>query len=226
MTGTRAEGIKRGFLYSLVVSVALSALLGAIAILSDELGSLQVRVLLTTATVSLASLFGLACGAYLATGRGQLIPRLGIVLTLLGCTTIVAGIWIDPHEDAYWKLTLSISVFAVAFGHLSLLSMARLSQAFRWSLIVAHVVILCVAALVVVMILGEIDTDGMLRLLGVAAIVDGAITILIPIFHRLSKREESGRGAVVGSETDPIDQEIAQLKARIVELERQQRQRG
>lgn len=212
-----ADRIKQGFLYALVISVIASALLGVLAILSERMGPTQIKVLLTTATVSLMSLFGLACGAYLATGRETLLPRAGIGLALVGGLATIVGIWLELESEPFWKATLSASVFAVACGHLSLLSMARLAEWFQWSLKLAHVVILGVATLIVVMMLADVDSDGAFRLLAVAAIIDGAITILIPIFHRLSRGAPPAPAD--GTVEDPIDVEIAQLRARIAELE-------
>jgi hypothetical protein len=89
----------------------------------------------------------------------------------------------------------------------------------------AYVVILTVAALVVLMILGEVDSVGMFQLLGVAAICDAAITIMIPIFHRLSRGNVME--AVIRSEADEmtaLDREIAALRSRLADLERQRQQ--
>ena len=68
--------VKKAFLYSLVASVLLSAFLGIVAILSGRFGWLEIRIILTTVTIALASICGLACGAYLGTKTGKaVIPR-------------------------------------------------------------------------------------------------------------------------------------------------------
>ena len=110
-----------------------------------------------------------------------------------------------------WKLTVSVCVFAIACAHLSLLSMARLAEWFAWSLFAAHAVIFGVAALISGIVLFEAEGDGIFRLLGVAAIVDAALTVLVPVFHRLSRGEDRSAAS--------IDAEIARLRARIAELE-------
>jgi hypothetical protein len=101
--------------------------------------------------------------------------------------------------------------------------MARLANWFQWSLLVAYVSIFGVAAIIALMILGSDSTgsEGIFRLLGVAAIIDGAFTILIPIFHWLSRGEFAARapGSPATSLAD-IDAEIARLRARLAELER------
>ena len=59
--------------------------------------------------------------------------------------------------------------------------MAKLAARFGWSLVVAYIVILFVAALLTIMMWFEIDDEGMFRLLTVAVILDAAITVVIPI---------------------------------------------
>lgn len=70
--------VKQAFLYSLIASVLVSALLGIVAILSGSFGWLEIRIILTTVTIAAASICGLASGAYLGTSAGRLIPFSGI----------------------------------------------------------------------------------------------------------------------------------------------------
>ena len=225
MNTTQPFPVKKAFLHALCWSVGLSALLGIVAILSGRFGWFEVRILLTTISISVGSICGLASGAYLAVARKQPLPWIGIALTMLAVSLVVFGIWMESsiHSDNYWKLAASASVFAVACAHLSLLSMARLAEWFRWSMAAAYVTILGVAGLIVLMIVGEADGVGMFQLLGVAAIVDAAITILIPIFHRLSKSElvVADNAALSVAKSDR-DLEIERLRKRLAELEAQQ----
>ena len=223
--------LKRTFLYALIGSIALSALMGIVAILSGDFGWYELRILLTTVTVAAASVCGLACGACLAARAASFLPKAGIATTLPAAGLVIVGMWIEMEEDVYWKVTASLAVFAVALAHLSLLSMARLAPQFRWALIAAHVVILLVASLLTVMMLFEIDETGMFQLLGVAAIADASITITVPILHRLSPAHPTGaveigdtaglsdsEGRNIGDRA-AIDREIEQLKRRLAELE-------
>jgi hypothetical protein len=72
------------------------------------------------------------------------------------------------------------------------------------------------------MVLFEIDDEGMFRTLGVAAIVDAAITILVPVFHRLSRGDPGSGGDQV--DLARLDGEIARTRARLEELEAQRAQ--
>jgi hypothetical protein len=232
MTPTQGSLVKRTFLYALIASIVLSAGLGILAILAGNWGWLEIRVLLTTVTISAASICGLGCGAYLAVGGHRGLPMTGIALAIGAAALIIFGMWTEVTTEAYWKAAASLSVFAVACGHLSLLSMARLAEQFRWSLVTAYVVIFGVAALIVAMILGEPRGEAMFRLLAVAAIIDAAITILVPVFHWMSRMHGAAAmpafavagdaaAADIDSRRAAIDEEIAALKKRIAELERQ-----
>jgi len=72
--------LKKVALWFLIVSVAVSAALGILALLTGTFGDFQIRVILTTLTISAASIGALASGA-LWEGRGRKgLPIVGIVL--------------------------------------------------------------------------------------------------------------------------------------------------
>lgn len=210
--------IKKSFLYCLIISVAIAAVVGISAILSGDFGWIEVRILLTTLTVSAGSMCGLACWAYLASKRGRVLPLSGIVLTLAGSAMILIGLWGEVDSEGFWKATATACVFAVACAHLALLSLARLAQWFQWSLVAAHVVVFGVASLIVYLIFSEGNKEGMFRLLAVAAIVDAAITLVIPIFHRLSRAEQPAPSPLSNDTTGSTEKEIRGLDAEIREL--------
>lgn len=218
---------KKFFLYLLTCSIALGALMGIWAIISGEFGELQVRILNTTTTIIGTSVLGLACGAYLDNPRtknssAHFIPSAGIFLAVLSAAIILWMIWgnYGGSEELLFK-TLGVSLmFAFSFAQLSLLSLARLAARFRWAMIAAYVSILTLAATVSAIILFSQGSDNffILRFIGVLTVVDAAVTVMIPIFHRLSRTE------FVDDETpstDDIDAEIANLKAQISRLEKQ-----
>jgi hypothetical protein len=222
--------VKKAFFYSLIVSVILSACIGVLTILQGHYGWVEVRILLTTVTVVGASICGLACGAYLASRHGQVLPLLGIGLTFLAAGMVILGIWTELPSAGYWQIAAVSGVLSVACAHLSLLSMARLTEGYQWSLTAAYIAIFGVAALIIALIVSPrsmsgIAGAGVFQLLGVATIIDAAITILIPIFHRLSKDESApAPGASFKKSTGHIDAEVAALRARIDELERMRQQ--
>ena len=94
---------------------------------------------------------------------------------------------------------------------------ARLAVSFQWSLVMAYVVILFVAALITMMIWFDIEGTGTFRLLAVAAILDAGITIVIPVFHRLSRSHAIATPSHP-KHTSSLDEEIERLERRLAEL--------
>jgi hypothetical protein len=85
MNGLENISLKRLFLQSLIVSIGLCALLGILAIVMGSFGKFEVKVLLTTLTISGASLCGLCCGAAIEI-RGR--KGLGIIISPNGQTRV------------------------------------------------------------------------------------------------------------------------------------------
>jgi len=180
---------KKLALWFLIVSVAISAALGIIAIFTGNFGSFQIRIVLTTLTISAASICALASGA-LWEGRGKrILPAAGIVLALVAAALLITGIWFEPHAEQFWKFTASTGVLAVATAHACLLSLAKLARRFAWATVITLIAIYLLAFLIVVSIYVEPQGDLGFRLIGTASIVVAALTIMMPIFHRLSRED-------------------------------------
>ena len=186
--GSGVDQVKRGFLYALIGSVGVGALMAITVIVSGEFEDL--KALVSTFTIAAASGCGLGCGTYLASARSRALPLLGIILATAAAAAVLLIIWAeldDDDHDMFWKTTGTLWILAVAVAHLCVLSLARLAAGFEWALVVAYIVILFVAALITIMIWFDVRGGATLRLLAAAVIVDAAVTVVIPIFHRLSR---------------------------------------
>ena len=219
--------IKKICLYLLICSIALSALMGIWAILSGEFGEIQEKILLTTLTVVGTSILGLACGSYLESPHSatfpalKMVPSIGIVFALLAAISSIVLIWASDssNDEGILKTFFIALLFAFSLAQLSLLSLARLAARFQWALIAAYIVILLLDGIISTLIIAEFNTSGdfLLRLIGVLSVIAAALTVMIPVFHRLSRAD------FVGTEisTAKIGDEIAALKIRIAHLEKQ-----
>ena len=205
---------RRLFLIGLIASVSISALIGILVLLFGNFGEIEVRVLMTTLTVTVTSIFGLACGAYLETGRGRYMPLAGIGLSMIAALMCFLIIWnaLDQNE-VFIKSFLTATLLAAACSHLSLLSLARLDHRFSWTRIVAVVCITLLCAIFLYILWWEPmgGSDLIYRLLGVLGIVLASITVITPVLHKLS----SGDSGI-----EKLDAEIERLKSRIAELEK------
>ena len=185
---------KKVALWFLIVSVAISAALGILAILTGNFGDFEMRIILTTLTISAASIGALAAGA-LWEGRGQKeLPLLGIALSVVAALLIITGIWFEPHSEQYWKFTASTGVLAAATTHACLLSLAKLAPRFAWARLVTLTAVYTLAVLIVMTIYFEPTGDLGFRLIGTVSIIVAALTIMTPIFHRLSRDDFSVTG--------------------------------
>ncbi len=185
---------KKVALWFLIVSVVISAALGILAILTGNFGDFEMRIILTTLSISAASIGALSAGA-LWEGRGQKeLPLLGIVLAVVAALLIITGIWLEPQSDRYWKFTASTGVLAAATSHACLLSLAKLAPRFAWARLVALTAVYALAVLIVMTIYFEPTGDLGFRLIGTVSIVVAALTIMTPIFHRLSRDDFSSSG--------------------------------
>jgi len=209
--------IRRVFLYTLIASVAVSAVIGIGVLIFGNFGNFSVRILMTTLTITATSILGLACGAYLETGRGRLLPLAGILFALLAAALTLLIVW-DVYDDSevFLKATGSVTLLALSCSLLSLLSLARLDHRFAWSRIVAFVSVTLLSGILLYIMWFEPegDSDLVFRVIGVLSIVVASVTIVTPIFHKLSSGEP---------DKEKIDAEIAALHKRIAELEAKKR---
>ncbi|MBC7910883.1 MAG: hypothetical protein H7Y30_10315 [Pyrinomonadaceae bacterium] len=182
----------------LIASVVLSALLGILAILSDSFGWLEVRIVLTTVTISLASICALADAALWESKRGKALAAVGLALSLLAALMLIVAIWYEPsiEHKRFWRLTVHLVVLAVSTAHVCLLSLAKLKARYAWARVTAYVVIYSLAFLIILMFEFSIDSRAMFQAVGINSILVAAVSIIIPVLHRLSKadlKEESDK---------------------------------
>ena len=182
---------KRIALWVLIASVGASAILGIVLVLAGSFSDLQIRIVLTTLTISAASICALACGALWESRRTVFLPLPGAILAMSAALLVIAGIWTEAESSEFWKFTVSISLLAAATAHSSLLSMAKLAPRFGWSRIVAFVAIYSLAGLFIYIIYYPPTGDTGVRIIGATSIIVAALSILTPIFHRLSRGDFS-----------------------------------
>ncbi len=205
--------MKKIFLIVLVVSVVLSAVIGITVILIGEFGEFQQKVLLTTFTIACASILGLACGPAYESGRARPVALAGIVFAAAAAVSWNILIWSEGNlGDIPVRTIMSVTVIAAALSHVSLVSLARLEAKFRWALLALYISEAGLIGLLLSLIwfTDSVESDVTFRILGVLSILVAALTILMPVLHKLSDRPlDAAR----------LDAEIAGLRERIAELE-------
>ena len=217
------SNLKRPLLYALIVSVILGAVLGIFLVLRGKWGWFETRVILTTIVIAVSSLCGLACDLS-KTPRGlNLLPKCGLALTGVSAVLNLIGMWLEFDEEPFWKVAASISIFAVATVHVCLLSIAKLVRRFQWVFFIAWQAVFGLAALLVVIIIAEIDSEELMRIVAALSIIVAAISLVIPMLYRIG-RMESNRGDLLMPVDErtvaSIDTEIARLHKQIAKLEK------
>lgn len=205
--------LKKIFLYTLIGSVAVSAVLGIGVILFGEFGEFETRVLMTTFTITLTSILGLTCGAYYESKKARGLPVAGIAFSLTAAALGIYMIWVgDGGVAAIWKSAGTATLLATSCSLLCLVSLATLDRRFMWSryLIYSAVTLLSAILLFILWFEPESSSDVMGRVIAVLSIVIAALTVMTPVFHKLSQKETG---------VAEIEAEIEKLRARIAELE-------
>jgi hypothetical protein len=202
MIPERMLQFRKASLYCFIGFLCLTALFAIYAVLIGEFGDFEVKVLMTTTVIAVCSVACMCCAAYAQKLRRHFFPVSGIVLAVLAGVLLIIGIWADIRNDPYWKITASLSTFAVACAHFSILSLPALRETHRWVQRAAGVVIFLLALLIVFVILEEESTELieeiMEKSIAVMGVLLALVTLTIPILYRMAAAETSrGREKLV-----------------------------
>ena len=212
---------KRPLLYLLVVSVVLGAILGIGIVLLNTWGWYEIRVIFTTVIIAVASLCGLACDLSKLPVGPNLLPKSGLCLTAISAALLLVGLWGDLDVEIYWKTAVCFLIVGFATVHVCLLSIAKLVARFRWVYIIGSQVIFGLASLLCGIVIFEIDSEEIFRTVAAISILVAAITLIIPVLHRLGKISSTKEELLMPIEARNIaviDEQISQLERRISTL--------
>lgn len=186
--------LRRMSLLSLVVFLSFTALLAIGALVSGEFGETQLRIILSTLTISAASICAMACSAYVEK-RNQPVPgALGMAVALLAALMVLYGIWSEVGESLYWKTASVLAVLAGASAHALLLCIPSLDARYRWSQGALVISVTLLAGQIIIAITREITALEYFRMVGVTAVVVVLLTSTVPIFMRLSSARTAPPG--------------------------------
>lgn len=168
-------------------SVVINATLGIIALFIGEFGDTQGNILITSLSISAASVMSLAM--FPARERGFLgpVPTAGIALSILGFGLLVILVWTDFQSDELGKTSASFLTFAVTIAYASLISLAIVQPKFANIVRVAYTLAAVLSVMIVAALWSEPDDENIMRVMGVIAILITAATITIPVLHRMNR---------------------------------------
>lgn len=187
--GGEHASLKRTILRSFIGSIVLSALLGIWALLAGGASQLELKVLLSSLSVSAASLCAMG-GAALLESRGERatsVPAIGF--SCVGLALLLFAIWAEADQDDFLRLIVTTWILAVAASHLSLLRFARLAPRYRWLWPVTWILVAVLAAYGILLLWEEPNGEAFFRILGVLSILVAAVTLATPVLHRLGRED-------------------------------------
>ncbi len=198
--------IRRAFLWSMIVSLSLAALLGVAALVFGSNSSVMEKIFVTTL---LWGGFSIICLMHaVAIERRRLAPQMWVGI---GCAVTAFVIWevLIWANAFFWddgetlaRVGGTFSLIAVPLAPAGLIALPRLRV--RWTRVLRHMTYLCLAlfsVLIIFMMWAEEWFDWqaeevMWRAVGVFGILSGAGIILVPVFWKLQGLEEREQGSM------------------------------
>lgn len=167
-----------------LASIAVNASLGIWALLVDDFGETQGKILASSFLVSAAMLSALINAPAIGRRVRWPAPLAGAVAGAAGFSLFIVLLWVEPDGESWFKLAGSLLVVAGAATLAGSLAMVGLADRFIVLERITDALIALLAATILITIWGEVDEDWMGRLIGVEAVLVAAFTLAIPAVAR------------------------------------------
>ena len=186
--------LRTTFLWTLIISLSLAAVLGICAIVLPDLIGRDTEILVTAVLLGAYSLPPLACSIVMSRRQIRWAMWIGIVCSPLAWAMWLPLIWGNPwtwRADIQWeefliKTALTLTFVSVWATHLGLLLLLRLDRPwFQLARTVTVTFATLILLLVVPAIWLEYDGEPFFRILAVVGIMVGSGTIMTPVFALL-----------------------------------------
>lgn len=189
--------LRKTFLWSMIVSLCLAALLGIVALLLPDFVRKDEQILVSTVLFALYSLLALCCSIVMEKRRLVTLMWLGIAGAAAGLGLWLATIWLEPLIDRRTEENLvraagTFTAPAVLFAQCGLLLLPRLDG--LWAAVMRRgtiVVSAMLASTIVFMIWwwdwieNYIDDELIGRGMGVMGILTACGTVITPIVWKV-----------------------------------------
>ncbi|MBI5467218.1 MAG: hypothetical protein HY975_03325 [Candidatus Kerfeldbacteria bacterium] len=180
---------RRFFVIGLISALTVSALIAIAIFAVGKFGLIEFKILGTTGSVAGFSLIGLCCSLVAERPNFKVFATIGIVLAALSLLFIEILIWGEVSSNAFFDLTSSVNIIAIAMAHASLLLLAFGPRPPLNIVITATCVIIGVLAamLLYVVFSDDFPGEGFFRILGSVAILDALGTVVTPLLKKVIK---------------------------------------
>jgi len=212
MNAARLAPTRRTVLFVMIGSIVVTALLAIGALLVGHFADTQVRILLTTLALATTSGLGLASGS--SWPRYRALSASGVALATSAFVGALPPIWLKEDEGwETWIRTVGIVyVLAAAVAYATLLISRRRAgerRAVANTRLAALLFLSWLTAMISLLIASErFSNDGYGRVMGVAAVLTVATTLVTVILQRLEKpaRKKAPNAGVVGHTIVSVEQ--------------------
>lgn len=212
---------KRRLLLAALAALGLSAALAILILLFGEFGGTQVRILATTFSISGYSLLMLP-GALLAERRRARALALGnLAWAGIAFVLVLVVIWVDSGSDTLGRLLGTATAVAFALAQMAATTVWRRegdSVALRRVFLAATVTVAALAALVVVALWAEPDSEAFVRVLAALAVLNVFLVVLQPLLRRL--RGDDAVTVVLEGTREQVDAALARVEGTGVRVRR------
>ncbi len=177
---------KKIFLWSLIGSLSVSALIAITVFIVGSFGETQGRLLLSTLAIGLFSLTALCSSTLYDQHEYSPLATAGLVISALGLFFSLSAIW---ASDPAFKPLLTFLVLAVGLAHASLILRIPSANPMVHAVIMGTLTCIgIVAAMLLYLILATpSDLDpSYYRMLGVFGVLDVLGTIVTPILKKIA----------------------------------------
>lgn len=185
---------KKYFLYSLIGSLVISAILAVITVLTGTFSEITGKILFTLAMVVLHSLISLVF--IWDNDRQRTFERLSFFINVLFTIIVISfitsifGIWNIVPSEIVWKLYQSYIVIGFAALHGDILSKVLKKETYLDRIVYVNYVFMAIVVVMLLVILFTNDAEKALgelffRILGAALIIDGTLSVMAIIFYKI-----------------------------------------
>ena len=170
-------------------SVAVNAVLGLYALLAPGFGDTDRKILVTSLCATGTVFLVLACEP--AWERQVLgpVPAVSSAFSAAAFAMVIGGIWSGDTSETVGKLTGTAMTIGVAGTLASLLALTKLSHRYRPALTTALALLVIAAGMIVLAVWIQPSDGWYPRALGAVLVALAALTVTIPVLHRLSLAE-------------------------------------
>jgi len=210
-TDPRARSGRRVFLWALVASLSVTAVIAIGTLLFAEFDDTAGRILATTVLLSLACLLSLSAGVLLDQGRAVPLAWGTIVASGAGFVLAMVVIWGDPGNETLSRITWTLWVGAGAGAQAATVTaLLRPGASRRLRVLLALSIVLAssLAALIAVGIWTEPDSDAFARALGALAVAAVLTSLLQPILQRIERPAPGGARLVLELDEEPSEEAV------------------